>query len=146
VCGFVVGDVSPRDGALALRSFPRRFTELLEVPSGSSDDPDVRRAVVTRHAEAAAVAIRAAEAALERTLIEDQPVLGASSRPLEGEDAIERLRSSADELADLADRTPGSQWTRRATRGDGTVTALELLDEGVHAGSHHLREASAELG
>lgn len=146
VCGFVVGDVSPRDGALALRSFPRRFTELLEVRPGSGDDPDQRRAVVTRHAEAAALAIRAAAAALEQTLVEDEPVLDAVPRPPEGQDALERLRSSADALADLADRTRGSQWTRRATRGDDPVTALELLDEGVHAGAHHLREASNELG
>jgi hypothetical protein len=152
VCGFTVGTVSPMDSIVALRSFPRRFTELLSPRDADDREPNDeelarRRALVLDHVNAAAADIAAVLPDLTRVLVEDDPILNSPSagQPAGGTDAIERLRGVTDELAALAERTSGSQWKRAASRGGGKITALDLLNEAVHAGVHQLRLASDGL-
>jgi len=137
ICGFDSRGLAPADGVAALRSFPRRFGELVQ-----DDDPDreTKLAIVEREEAAAASEMAAAGEALRRVLVSDEPSLDDGSGSSGGE-----LASVADAVADLAASAHGSQWQRTGRRNETSVTALELLDEAVHAGAHHLRLAERAI-
>ena len=137
-CGFSPDQLSPADGAVALRSFPRRFGELV-----SPDDPrrDEKMAVVGRETSAAAAEILSAGEDLRRVLVLDHPELGPTDVGLTSD-----LQAATDQVATTAEGAHGDQWRRTGRRGGREVTALDLLAEAVHAGVHHLRLAQAALG
>lgn len=137
ICGFDPGGLAPADGVVALRSFPRRFGELVR-----DDDPerDTKLAIVRGEENAAAREISAAGERLRRVLISDDPSLDAGDTAPGGD-----LASIANAVADLAASAHGAQWQRTGRRGGTTVTALDLLGDAVHAGVHHLRLAERSL-
>jgi hypothetical protein len=139
-CGFEASTVSPADAVVALRSFPRRFREL--VPK--DDDPVVLRTLQT-HAGQAAAAITALGEDLRRVLVSDDVSLasddGVATAPLPAGDlstAIDRLAAAATGVADVAEHQPAEAWQRSS----GPVRAIDLLRDAVHAGVHHLRAVS----
>ena len=133
ICGFSPDGLSPADGVAALRSFPRRFGELV-----APDDPERQQklAVVNREAAAAAAEIAASGEDLRRVLTLDQPELGGSS----GQSSVD-LETVVAQVAELAEGTHANQWRRTGRRGGETATALDVLAEAVHAGAHHLQAA-----
>jgi len=147
-CGFDGAHLSPSDAIVALRSFPRRFTELLDRPAaeGAVDDP---RGRVLAAAGWAAAAIAGTGEALRVALIEDDPEVGPdwATRPVaEGgpvPESLGGLTSAADTVANLASSTAAEAWKREAHLGTTKVTVLELLREAVHAGAHYLRAGSS---
>jgi hypothetical protein len=151
-CGFDGSGLSPSDAVVALRSFPRRFAALGSVDDdgdeGSTPNPDAAaaaRAGMIREASAAASQVAAAGEAMRRVLIEDRPTLDnlttASTSPTTPEDAVRQLTDAVEPVAGLASTTSGGAWTRTGTLNGATVTALDLLNDAVHAGAHHLRAA-----
>jgi hypothetical protein len=150
-CGFDPAPLSPPDAVVALRSFARRFAEVgqpdpdAEDVEPASDGPTEKTLAA---AEAAAAAIATSGEQLRRVLVEDSPVIGPApdldaapaSAPA---DAIDRLRTAAERVADLARDQPASAWSRVGHRPGQDVTAAHLLREAVHAGVHELRVAES---
>jgi hypothetical protein len=139
-CGFDGSTVSPADATVALRSFPRRFRELL------APDPDDADPALFVEAGRAAEAIRAIGADLHAVLVTDDPMVSTdtavATSPIDPGDAttaLDRLAAAATQVADEASRQAADAWHRRGRRPSGSVTALDLLREAVHAGIHHLR-------
>lgn len=140
VCGFDPSSLTPPDAIVALRSFPRRYRELL---LGEDDEP---RPEVLVEAGRAAAAIASITDDLERVLVtDDAPVRSAPSVATDALDpgdpstALDRLTAVTTRAAALASSQPPDAWTRKGVRSSGPVTAGELLREAVHAGVHHLR-------
>jgi hypothetical protein len=144
ICGFDPHGLAPLDGIAALRSFRRRYAELVR-----DDDPEAeaKRAIVKREADAAASEMAAAGEALRRVLVSDEPSLDGGQVGATMTDPADPadLASVAERVAELAESAHGEQWRRTGRRGGETVTALELLAEAVHAGVHHLRLAERAL-
>jgi hypothetical protein len=149
-CGFDGAGVSPADAVAALRSFPRRFRELLE--PGNDDMPPpgpAERQAVLRLAASAAAMIAARGRDLHRVLVEEQPGLTAAPATADAEgggDALERLQAVTDDLASAAAATKGDEWRRTGQRDGSAVTAIDVLREAVHAAAHQLRAAAAIVG
>jgi hypothetical protein len=146
ICGFDPHGLAPLDGIAALRSFRRRFAEL--VPD-DHPEAEAMRAVVKREADAAASEMAAAGEALRRVLVSDEPSLddgnvgATTTNPTLTNPAD--LASVAEAVAELAASARGEQWRRTGRRGGEAVTALDLLADAVHAGVHHLRLAERAL-
>jgi hypothetical protein len=155
--------IAPSDGAVALRSLPRRFRELF---TGFDDDekPDdlLHRKGADGHSaldHAAHVprALALIGEALRKTLTADEPVLHPGVLDererewpdgyAEGlDDVLGLLEEEASQLADLAQRTSADDWTRSATVAGGSrATALDLLQEAVRTGVDHLKDAERTL-
>lgn len=158
-CGFVADKVSPQDAIVALRSFPARWRAALAV---HLDDPDPETVLTTRpspsewtaleHAGHVRDALHALDIRVQRTLREDEPVLPATHvTPPSGANeqgvavVLAALTVGTDQFSQTVELVPPAQWSRQARRGGETVTALDLVREAVHLGSHHLREATATL-
>lgn len=159
ICGFIPDKVGPQDAIVALRSFPARWRTALAV---HLDDPDPGGLLVARPAPAAWSALEhaghvrdvlhALDIRVQRTLREDQPVLPATHEtPPSGANqqgmavVLAALTVSTDQFSQTIELVPSADWSRRAWRAGETVTALDLIREAVHVGSHHLRLATAAL-
>jgi hypothetical protein len=148
-CGFDRAGLTPADGAAALRSFGRRFRELLEPEHEDAIAPGPEeRAAILALAGAAASEIADAGAALRRVLIQDRPALDPEASIPSGsaEGALERLVSVGEEVAALAGSASGEAWRRIGVRDGVDVRALDILAEAVHAAVHRLRAAAEIAG
>ncbi len=136
---------------VAIRSFPRRYRELLVRPA-HTDRPEVVTGrppggewSALEHTSHAAAVIDAVSDALQAVEVHDSPEVSLEGRrPWTGsvEEILVGLGLSCERLADAADEVSGASWTRRGRVADGAeVTALDLLRHAVHVGAHHLREA-----
>ena len=114
-CGFDPATVAPSDAAVAARSFPRRYREVLE----RRDEEEVPAAAF-EHAARAMEAMAHAASSLRPGL------------PVGGDD----LGAAAVALADAVDRLPVEEWD--GPRGD-------TAKEAIHLGIHHLRAAEAAV-
>jgi hypothetical protein len=155
ICGFTPAGLGPSDAIAALRSFPRRFSALIESNGDdgarSDDDVAVARAAALPAAEGAARTITALGADLRRVLVENDPALTTTGEPGPsvtgtGDDALDHLREATTAAAELASSAHGKDWERRGKRGDDVVTALQVLGEAVHTGVHHLHAATLASG
>jgi hypothetical protein len=163
MCGFDTPSVGPADAGAAARSFPRRYRGLLVRPD--EEDPEIvhrspgpGEASALDHAAAAAGGMAAAAVALTGVQVHDDatvdlgPIPGAAdpagaagSRTLE--DVLAHVTQAAGALAGAIEVVHGDAWARTGvTAGGATVDALAIARAGVHAGSHHLREAERALG
>lgn len=162
MCGLDVDTVSPQDAVVAVRSFPRRYRALLPVP-GSADGPD---AVFRRRPDAttwsaleytAHVADRLDHLgpAIRRIIYEDHPSIPAfdndrraaeqAYNDLDRTEIVGWLDLACDELASVVDDVRADDWTRTGVVGDDERDALALARDGVHEGSHHLRDVQRVL-
>ncbi|MDZ7733400.1 MAG: hypothetical protein U5R31_10055 [Acidimicrobiia bacterium] len=154
-----VDSLAPGDGALALRSFPRRYRETFEGTRRRSRAGRVGPDGVSP-LELLADTVRslsALERALEQVLTENRPVLNAavldpSTRAFDSgvgdlDDEARRPRAHRSRaFADRVDRVGGDDWAREATvTGGGTATALDVLREAVRTGADNLRTADRLL-
>jgi hypothetical protein len=154
--------LSGPDGAVALRSFARRYRAAI-LPT---DDPDVEELAyhvgpdghsALDHVVAATATFVLIGQALRQTLSGQRPVLhpgvvddaerewsvppGTSIAS-----ALERLEDEAKDLAGAIDPVELTAWNHTAqVAGGATVTAYELVREAVRAGAEHLRAATADI-
>ena len=163
VCGFDGRRLAPRDGAAALRSFPRRFRDVLARPDEDERPDDVlhRRPrggglSTIEHVAWAGQGISAAGEAMRLVLIQDRPQVGVpgvdpspgavTGGEASAEEVLARLEAAVDPLARLVDDTYADDWKRSGVTPDGsTISALELLGVAVHLGAHQLRAADRTL-
>ena len=147
--GLDVSRLSPEDVVAALRSYPRRFRELL-----TSVDPDELPAAAIEHADHVARSLALLGEAMRQVLVQDGPTLmpavaddsqrdWAHAGAWSVDDALAFLDMEAHALADAAADVSAEAWTRRGTvAGSGqSISALDVAREAVRTGSDHLRAA-----
>jgi hypothetical protein len=153
--------VSPSDGAVALRSLPRRFRAALRPTDDDNFDEFAQRVGSSGRAPLdylvdANRSLPYLQQALEQVLRDESPVLppavlDASAREWPGAagslvDELGHLETEANAFADRVSRVASGDWTRTATvAGGGEVTALEILDEAVRTAIADLRAAETTM-
>ena len=152
--------MSASDGAVALRSLPRRFRESfrpdeLDVSAAGSEprsgSPGSGAAVtlITATTEAFGALARA----LERAVGIENPELGellTRSRPVApaavtAQVALDQLAKAATAFADRVDQVALRDWDRPATEGGAPIRALDVLKEAVAVGRTNLDALPAAL-
>jgi hypothetical protein len=151
VCGIDPRSVTSRDAVVALRSFPRRYRELLvrpahgERPEIVTGRPPGGAWSALEHASHAAAVIDAVSDALLAVQVHDSPEVSLEAGPswtASVEEVLVGLGLSCERLADAAAEISGASWNRTGRLVDGAeVTALDLMRHAVHVGAHHLRQA-----
>lgn len=162
MCGLDLDTVSPQDAAIAARSFPRRYRALLATP-GSADGPE---AVFRRRPDATtwsaleytahlADRIDHLGPVIRRIVYEDHPPITSfdngrraaeqAYNALDRSEVLGWLDLACDELASvLADVRP-DDWARTGLIDGVERNALSVAREGIHEGSHHLRDVQRVL-
>jgi hypothetical protein len=144
---------------VALRSYPSRWRSVLAV---HLDDADPSAALAARPAATAWSALEhaghvrdvlhALDIRLQRVLREDEPVLpethvtppsGANEQGMAV--VLAALTVSTDQFSQTIELCPPFAWSRQALRAGRMISALDLVREAVHEGTHHLRLAADTL-
>lgn len=147
----------PSDGAVALRSLPRRFRGAF-AGLGDDESPDalaVRAAAdgttALGHLVAATRAVSTTSRSLQQVLVTDDPVvdpitLDATAPGGTLEERLSELGWETDALADLVDRVSADAWGRRAmVGGTQAASAADLLWLGIDAAVDRLKVAERTL-
>jgi hypothetical protein len=151
--------VSPSDAIVAIRSFPRRYTDVLARPDDDDlpDDPAKRRPSpdewsALEHAGIVPVVMEGVAEAVRLIEIRDNPNLAlpdeSQPQPVNSvEEVLAHLHAASDRLVAQLDLVPSSDgWTRTGQLPDGdAVAAVWLVRHAVHVGSHRLRLAEAAM-
>jgi hypothetical protein len=157
-----MSELAPRDAAVALRSFPRRYREAFTRPGDQLDDEHAGRSGSSGQTpfDLAVNTVRTLallERALEQIQHTDGPVLHAAvTNPAAREfdptvhgsldDVLDELGQVSPAFADRVDRMHGDEWNRPATiTGGRDTTALAVLQEAVRTASDNLRTIESLL-
>ena len=158
-CGFDPDRIDPADAREALASFPARWRSALAI---HLDDADPEAILTGRrtppdwsaleHAGHVRDVLHALDIRVQRVLREDEPVLpethitppsGANEQGMAV--VLAALTLSADQFADTVLSIDELSWYRRGRRAGTFVSALDLVREAVHEGTHHLQLAEQTL-
>jgi hypothetical protein len=160
-CGLGYDTISPHDAIVAIRSYPRRYREVL----GDLDDPArvemVRRrpdpttwSALEYTAHVRDILGYMAEVFL-RILREDNPKIDfvdpdhrASADHYNEQDpevVLEGLQTNAERAAAALEQATPDDWTRKATFPWGERDLLAMARNAVHEGYHHLRDVDKVL-
>ena len=149
----------PSDGAVALRSLPRRFRALFaglgddESPDALADRAGLDGTSALGHLVAASTLTASTRRALEEVLTSDDPLLDPlvdeTPRSPGGtlEERLSEVGWETDGLADRVERASADEWGRRgrvATDAD-VVSAADLLWRGIDGAVAHLKSAERAL-
>lgn len=147
---------------VAVRSFPRRYRALLVAP-GSVDGPDAifRRRPDPGTWSALEYTAHVADVldhlgpAIRRITVEDTPSISFFDNDeravVKGYNQLDRaevlgwLELACGELASVIESVKADDWTRTARVDVGERDALTMARNGVHEGSHHLRDVKRVL-
>ncbi len=147
---------------MAVRSFPRRYRALIVTP-GSEDRPDAvfRRRPDPKTWSALEYTAHVADVldhlgpAIRRITYEDNPVItsfdnderAAEQRynELDRAEVLGWLELACAELASVVEGVNADDWTRTGKLEVGERDALTVARNGVHEGSHHLRDVQRVL-
>ncbi|MBW8825745.1 MAG: DinB family protein [Acidobacteria bacterium] len=154
-CGLDYDTISPADAAVAIRSFPRRYREVMtavdEDVLAQRPAPEVWSAV--EYASHVAQLYGPMADAQRQIRIEDHPQIRWERLPdppvLPSAEVLADLGAKAEVLAAEIDATRGDDWQREGTLPWGDRDALTMARNAVHEGSHHLRDIErglAQLG
>jgi hypothetical protein len=157
-CGLDYDTVSRRDAAVGIRSFPRRFREVLT----EVDDLALRRRPApgvwsaleyTAHVRdmfalmAATVDRMVAETNPELAFPDPDTTAERGSYNAEAvEDVIAGLTATAARFAASIERVATAELDRTARFPWGERDILTMIRNGVHEGTHHLRDVENGLG
>lgn len=161
-CGLDYSTISPPDAKVAIRSFGRRYrSALAAVVEDEADDalgrrrPDPATWSALEYVGHVADAFEFIAGAIRRMYDESAPTLETldfegrveSERHNDGVPAalLDRLEAAASRLADEVDRIDADGWQRTATFPFGERDILTMTRNGVHEGSHHLRDVERVL-
>ena len=158
-CGFVPDKVDPTDAVVALRSFPSRWRSALAIHLDDRDPESIltRRPTplgwsALEHAGHVRDVLHALDIRVQRVLREDEPVLpethvtppsGANEQGMAV--VLAALTLSSDQFAETVMGIPELAWYRRGRRAGKLVSAIDLVREAVHEGSHHLGLATGTI-
>jgi len=151
--GLDVSRLAPDDAVAALRSYPRRFREVL-----TSVEPEDLPDEAIEHADHAARSLALLGEALRQVLVRDRLTLmpavaddSAREWAFDGswspDDVLAFLSMEANALAEVIADVPSGAWTRRGTvAGSGQeMSALDIVREAVRTGADHLRAAAQAI-
>lgn len=151
--GLDVSRLSPSDAVAALRSYPRRFREVL-----TSVEPQDLPHEAVEHADHVARSIALLGEALRQVLVVEKPTLlpavaddAARQWAFDGsssvDDVLAFLTMECTALADAVAAVATDAWTRTgAVAGSGReMSALDIVREAVHTGADHLRAAERAI-
>ncbi|HEX2849764.1 MAG TPA: DinB family protein [Acidimicrobiales bacterium] len=155
-CGFDPEEVDEHDLPARLRAVPTEWRRTLSL---RLDDPYPDQLLTGRqfagawsaleHAGHVRDVLHALDIRIQRVLREDRPVLPEThTTPPAGANeqgppiVLAALNVSAEQLAQTVEAVPETAWSRLGRRGGREVTALDLAQEALHEGIHHLREAA----
>lgn len=154
-------NLSAHDAIAALKSYPRRFGEILG-PVNDDDNVEVLASRPGPDGQSAldiawetTYALGTCRASLHKVLVDTDPELAVppppststSAAPATIATAIGGLRREAEALAETIDHVDPANWRRTgtiATTGQ-TVTAFDLVRDAVRIGSGNLRRADAAM-
>jgi len=147
--GLDLSHLSPDDAVAALRSYPRRFRELVQ-----SVEPQDLPAAVPEHIDHVARSLALLGESLRQVLVQDQAVLvpavaddNAREWSFAGSSSVEDLLAFVDmecnALAEAARNVSADAWRRTGTVAGSSapMSALDILREAVRTGADHLRAA-----
>jgi hypothetical protein len=155
--------ILPPDAVVAVRSYPRRYAELMpprdddEKPDGvirRRPAPDVWSAleyaahVVDVFDDLADIVKKIASGkytTLDHGLDPDQAAVDSRYNQMDREDVLTRLKASAENMAKVIANVPNDAWRRSATFSFGERDALIMARNAVHEGYHHLRDIQKVL-
>jgi hypothetical protein len=154
-CGFDPDKIDPTDARVALQSFPARWRSALAIHLDDADPEGILTGRPTPldwsaldHAGHVRDVLHALDIRVQRLLREDEPVLpethitppsGANEQGMAV--VLAALTLSADQFAETVMGIDELAWYRRGRRAGQFVSALDLVREAVHEGSHHLQLA-----
>jgi hypothetical protein len=163
-CGLQYDPISPSDVIAAVRTFPRRYREvLLGFTEETGEDPD---AVVRRRPEPStwsaleytahvrdalgwlADDIRRINVEREPTIPDIDPDAVATSERYNEQDpetVLAALAASAERLAAVLGSVDAGDWGRIGHFEFGDRDALTMARNAAHEGSHHLRDVDRVL-
>jgi hypothetical protein len=155
--------VTPLDAAVAVRSFPRRYRALLVTPGSDDGGPEAvyrRRphpsmwsaleytAHVADRIDHLGPAIRQVTRQNNpsvETFDNDERAVAKGYNDLDRSEVLGWLELACGELASVLDDVRPDDWTRTALVAGVERDALTLALDGVHEGSHHLRDVQSVL-
>jgi hypothetical protein len=153
VSGLDVSRLAPDDVEAALRSYPRRFRELL-----TSVKPDDLPDEALEHADHVARSVALLAEAMRHVLVQDEPTVlpavaddAARQWAFDGssslEDVLAFLTMECNAMADAVKDVASDAWTRvGVVAGSGPrVSALDIAREAARTGSDHLRAAERAI-
>ena len=147
---------------MAVRSFPRRYRALLVTP-GSDDGPDVvfRRRPDPSTWSALEYTAHVADMldhlgpAIRRIIVEETPSISFFDNDerartkryneLDRAEVLGWLELACGELASVIEGVNADDWPRTGVLDAGERDALTVARNGVHEGSHHLRDVHRVL-
>jgi hypothetical protein len=155
--------LSPKEAAVALRSYPRRYRELLQPVAGDDNAEELAQRVgptgrssidilsdVTRTFVLLGEALR--QITINPTPIVHAAVVDPNQRQWDApppdrlDEALALFRDEATALADAVDRVPTEAWTRSGNAAGGeAVTALDVVRDAVRTGHAGLVDVEATL-
>jgi hypothetical protein len=158
-CGFDPDQVDPTDAHVAMSSFAGRWRSALAIHLDDADPEAILTGRPTplgwsalEHAGHVRDVLHALDIRVQRVLREDEPVLpethitppsGANEQGMAV--VLAALTLSADQFAETVLGIDELAWYRNGRRAGTLVSALDLVREAVHEGSHHLRLATETL-
>ena len=160
-CGLQYDTISPSDAVVALKSYPRRFRELLMPVVDEQREPMLHRrpdestwSAIEYTAHVADI-LATMDDIFRRMLAEHHPTLGffdpdqraAQERYNERdpERVLADVAAGAQRVADTLGRATPDDWSRTASFPWGARDLLTMVRNAVHEGSHHLRDAERVL-
>ena len=151
--GLDLSRLAPDDAVAALRSYPRRFREVL-----TSVDPQDLPQEAIEHADHVARSLALLGEALRQVVVQDEPTLmpaivddAAREWAFDGsssvDDVLAFLTMECNALADAIGAVPSDAWTRAGVVAGSSqkVTALDIVREAVRTGADHLRAAEGAI-
>ena len=158
VCGLDYDTINRIDAVVALRSFARRYAEVLR-PVAAEDGGDQRLRTRPRPTTWSAVEYTAhvgdvlqdLAGALGAMVRQDKPAIESDfdpDRAAEERDyasrsvdqVLDELASGATAVVAVVDGIGDADWERTATFPFGERDVLAIVRNAVHEGSHHLRD------
>jgi hypothetical protein len=161
-CGLDFDSISPRDAAVAVRSFPRRYRGLLAgpAPADGPDDvirrrPDPTTWSALEYTGHVADVLDHLGPAIRRMTVEDQPTITffdnderAREQGYNDQDRAEVfgwLDLTCEDLAAILDSVNADDWRRIGHFEWGDRDVLAIARNAVHEGAHHLRDVQRVL-
>lgn len=161
-CGLDYSTISPPDAKVAIRSFGRRYrSALAAVVEDEADEalvrqrPDAATWSALEYVGHVADSFEFIGSSIRRMFDQDGPTLETvdfegrveSERynAAEPRALLDRLDTAATRLGDEVDRVSPDGWHRTATFPFGERDILTMTRNGVHEGSHHLRDVERVL-
>lgn len=159
-CGLVYDSLAPQDAIQALRSFPRRYREVI---GPFIDDEDVLRRrpdpspwSALEYTAHVADVFETLTSDILKMVQADDPRLPDAWNPderaevgqyneMEPRDALDWLERSATQSADTLSRFSSDDWSRTGQFDFGQRDVLDMVRNMVHEGVHHLRDVERVL-